>query len=1027
MKPMKIAELSIKQPVFITMVILAVLVLGLVSYTRLGVDMMPDISLPVVAVTVANPGVGPEEIETQITKPIEDAVSAINGLKRVTSTSSEGVAVIVAEFNLEKDAQLASTEVREKIAAIRNTLPRESLEPVIDKVDFSAVPVVTYYITAKIRGLSLVDVRTVVDEKLKPQIERVNGVGKVSILGGLEREIQIGVDPDKLNALGLSITQVGQAIRTENINIPAGRVTQTNFDFLIRTNAEFKRVDELNRIIVANPGGSPVTLQEVAEVTDGYKTRTAISRINGQECVSVVVQKQSGTNTVKTARAVKKAMVRIEKNYPDLSVVLGTDESVFIEDARNDVVNSLIEGAFLAGLVVLLSFGDLRNTLVTIAGLPVCVIGSFAVMQAFGFSLNIITLLALSLSIGLLIDDAIVVRENIFRHMEKFGKPPRIAAGEGTSEVALAVTATTLTIVAVFMPVAFATGIAGKFFRQFGIVVTGAVLISLFEAFTFAPMLSAVFFKETKRKKEKTLTQRFNILTNRFYDGVAARYRPILSWSLRHRGRIVLMTAGVFIFSIFLMVLLGTGGNPRGNRPEFNIVIQFASGQSLEESSRVVAQIEDLLRKQEEVGNVISIIGTDQGASDEAALNVKLKRTGIAKAYQDKLRPLLAGIPGALITFQDATSLGGAAASALKQQPIQINLKSTDLKSLNLAADRVKGVLSGIPGLVDVNTDYRSPKPEIQIRIDRDRAARLGVNTGSVAQTLRSLVEGDVVSRFRTGEKQVDIRVRESENVRNDLERLVHAIIPTSRGGAITLDQVARLEVVNGPAQIKRSERNRQIVVAANAIKGTAFNEIKAAIQKKLEALNLPGGIAVEFGGQVEENAEQFATLFLSLLLGVVFVYMILASQFGSFVQPFAIMLALPLAIIGAVLGLLVANRMFDTVAFIGLIMLMGLVTKNSILLVDFVNIARRNGMERTEAILSAGTVRLRPILMTTLAMILSMIPVAFGVGTSADFRAPIGITIIGGLISSTILTLVIVPVAYSIIDDWARKFSRKK
>ena len=1020
---MKIVDVSIKQPVFITMVILLLVVLGAVSYTRIGVDLLPDISLPVIAITTVDPGVGPEEIESQVTKPIEDAVSSINGIDKVSSTSMEGVSIVIAQFVLENDAQLAATDVREKVAGIRNILPREIQEPLIEKTDFSAIPVVTYNISSKSGKLSLLDLRTITDDQIKTMVERVDGVGTVTVLGGLEREIQVRVNTDILNSLGLSISQVAQASRAETNNLPAGRVTEKSVDFLIRTNAEFKQVEDLNRVIIASPGGNPVYLNHVAIIKDSYKTRQSISRNNGTECVSLVVQKQSGTNSVKVADAVKTVIRKNDKKFPDIVFQMAVDESVFIKDSRDDVIKSLIAGAILAGLVVLFSFGDLRNTLITIAGLPVCIVGAFAIMYFAGFTLNVITLMSLSLSIGLLIDDAIVVRENIFRHMEKLGKEPRIAAQEGTSEVGMAVTATTFTLVSVFLPVAFATGISGKFFKQFGITVTAAVLISLFEAFTFAPMLSAYFFKKVKRGQSSNRFQRF---METFYDRLGNRYRPVLRWSLRHRKTVIGIILIVFFISAFLFRFLGTGGTGRGNRPDFNLAVQCDSGSSLENTERTVRRIENILYHRPEIRDVYSVIGTTDGASDMAQINVRLKRQDITKEFQDRLRPLLAGIPGATITFQEAGSLTGAAANNLRQLPIQINLKSSNLSDLTRAGEMVKSAMNAVQGLVDVNTDYRAPKPEIQIRIDRDRASRLGVSTFQIASFMRSMVDGDISSQFRSGEKLIDIRVRAADDIRENLDRLSKAYIPVMKGGSVALSQVARFEVVNGPTQIKRNERTRQIAIAANILKGTPLNEIQAEVVKKLKTLDLPEDVTVEFGGQVEQVVEQFTTLFVSLILGVVFVYMILASQFNSFIQPFAIMLALPFSIIGAVLGLLVFNKLFDMTAFIGLIMLMGLVTKNSILLVDYANVLQRRGVKRSEAIVEAGSTRLRPILMTTLAMILGMLPVAFSIGASSDFRAPIGVTIIGGLISSTILTLIIVPVVYSILEDQVAKRSRK-
>ncbi len=1020
---MKIADISIRQPVFITMIIVALLVIGALSYSRLGVDLMPDISLPIIAVTVANPGVGPEEMESQVTKPIEDVLSTINGLNKLTSTSAEGVAVIVAQFVLEKDPQIASTEVREKVASIRNTLPREIIEPIINKFDPTAAPIVSFAILSQNGQISLPEVRTVVEDKIKPLVQQVDGVGSVDIIGGLEREIQVEASLGKMNAQGISIAQISQAIRGENLNMPAGRVTEKSQDFLVRTKAEFTSLEEMEGIVVASLAGHPVYLNDLAVVKDAFKTKRTISRINDQECISLIVQKQSGTNTVKVADQVHKTMAAIQAANPNLDIRTTTDSSLMIKDSRDDVINNLVLGIILAGLVVFFSFGDLRSTLITVAGLPVCIIAAFTVMSALGYTVNIITLLALSLSVGLLIDDAIVVRENIFRHMEKLHQDPHKAASDGTSEVGLAVTATTMTIVAVFLPVAFTTGIAGKFFRQFGVTVAAAVLISLFEAFTFAPMLSAYFFKKVAKNNRKTLASRFQNFVSWIYDQLGNNYRPLLRWALNHRKTIIAVTTVIFVLSAYLFTVIGTGGTPHGERPEFNLQIQTASGSSLDQTDKIVRSIEGILHRQPEIGDVATVVGSTDGSSDVATINVKLTiPTNEARGYQDRLRPLLADVPGASITFQEASSMGGAAFASMRQLPVQINLKGTHLDSLTKASEEVKLALQSINGLVDVNSDNRPAKPEIQIRVDRERASRLGVGTFQIASFMRSFIDGDTSSKYREGDKLVDIRVRASEKVRSDIDRLGRVYLPTMRGVSITLDQVGRLENINGPTQIKRADRTRQIVIGANILRGRALNEITQKVNAALAGIRFPSDVSYVFGGQVEQNREMFASLMLALLLAIVFVYMVLASQFGSFVQPFVIMLALPLSIIGAVLGLLLANKLFDMVAFIGLIMLMGLVTKNSILLVDYTNVLRRRGMKRFEAIIEAGSTRLRPILMTTMAMILGMIPVAAGIGTSSSFRAPIGYTIIGGLISSTLLTLIIVPVVYSILDDMVLK-----
>ena len=521
---------------------------------------------------------------------------------------------------------------------------------------------------------------------------------------------------------------------------------------------------------------------------------------------------------------------------------------------------------------------------------------------------------------------------------------------------------------------------------------------------------------------------RFQDRVTGFYEFLGGNYRPILRWALRHRAIMVGLTTIVFVLSAYLFTVVGTGGTPHGDRPEFNLQVQTASGSSLDQTDAIIRGIEAKLRQQPEITDIATVVGSTDGSSDVATINVKLSlSTKESRGYEDVLRPKLIGIPGATLTFQEASSMGGAAFSSLQQLPIQINLKGTDLSVLGRASDMVLVALRGISGLVDVNSDNRPPKPELQIQIDRERASRLGTGTAQIAGTMRSIVDGDIASKYREEEKLYDIRVRATEDLRFNLERLGRVYLPTMRGGTITLDQVAGLLTVNGPTQIKRADRTRQIMIGANILRGRPLNEITQKVNAALASLGLPRGVTYQFGGQVEQNQKMFASLGLALGLAIVFVYMVLASQFGSFIQPFALMLALPLSIIGAVLGLLIANKLFDMVAFIGLIMLMGLVTKNSILLIDYINQLRRKGLKRFEAIIEAGSTRLRPILMTSLAMILGMIPVAAGFGTSSSFRAAIGYTIIGGLISSTILTLVVVPVVYSILDDIVRKAGRKK
>ena len=1022
---MKLANISVRQPVFVTMLMSAILVIGIVSYTRIAVELFPDISLPIVAVTTVYQGAGPEEVETQVTKPVEEALSSLNGVESIRSTSSEGISVVIVEFKLEQDPRQAATDVRDKVASVRNELPRDVFDPVIDKFDPSASPIISFGVVGRNRAMPLDRIRSIVEDEIKPLVERLDGVASVEIIGGLEREIHVNVDYNSLRARNLSILQIVQALRAENLNLPAGRLAEGQHEMLLRTQGEFRSVQEISDIIVASPGGVPIYLKEVASVEDGFKEQRSISRLNGTPCVVFSVRKASGSNTVTVAQAVQKQIERFKQSRPDIDIRLSADESEFIREAKNDVMLSLLLGALFASTVVFVSFGDFRNTLITVAGLPICIIGAFAVMYYLGYSMNVITLLALSLSVGLLIDDAIVVRENIFRRMEEFGEDSMTAAREGTSEVGLAVTATTLTIVAVFVPVAFATGIAGKFFREFGLTVAAAVMISLLEAFTFAPVLSAYYFKKVERGRETAFGRMIASLA-RMYDRINEVYRPALVWSLNHRKSVLAVATFLFIGSLALVSLVGFGGSPRGERTEFNVLLEYPSGFNLGKSDAMTREFEGIMSSQKEVQDVFAVVGTTDGAVDQAFLHIRLQPGWKSKEFQDRIRPVLERVPGVKLTFQETSSFSGAAASALLQLPIQINVRGTDIAALTAVSDEIKRRISTVSGLVDVSSNLRSPRPEIQVHANRERASQLGVSTSQLATVVRACVGGDVATKFRQGEKEIDVRVRLEEADRRSLGQVTSLVVPTIRNTFVTLGQIAELRVVSGPTQISRQNRSRQIVVGGNISRDRALGDVMNDVGASLAGMTVPEGISLSYGGQAEQTSESFKSLGLSLLLAIIFVYMVLASQFGSFLQPFTIMLALPLAVIGAFVALLVVKRPFDTMAFIGLIMLMGLVTKNSILLIDYVNQDRRRGMKRSDAIVSAGMKRLRPILMTTLAMILGMIPVAMTFGTSTGFRVSMAVTIIGGLVSSTLLTLVVVPVVYTILDDVAARVMQR-
>jgi len=1002
---MWVSDTSIKQPVFVTMLMLALLVVGILAYFTIPVDLLPDVSIPVVSVTTVYPGASPDEIETRVTKVLEESLGSLNGVDTIQSTSAEGISQLVIRFQLEHSASEGVRDVQERIAAIRNRLPQDIQEPVIQRFDLSALPIMSFAIAPKDRSFAPGELRNRVENDIQPLFERIEGVASVNVSGGREREIHVNLNLAALRARHISPQQVVGAIQAQNLSVPAGHITENGQNLLIRTPGEFDSLDDLRNIVVGG-GSAPVFLRDIATVEDSFKEASRYSRLNGQDSVVLSIQKQSGTNTVQVADAVKEEIARIEADNPDLRVVIARDQSGFVRDSTNDALFDLLLGGLGAMLIVLLFFRDMRNTLVTVAGLPVIMIGTFGVMKATGLTFNMITLLALSLSVGLVIDDAIVVRENIFRHME-MGKHPKEASREGTAEVALSVMAMTFTIVSVFLPVAFTTGITGRFFRSFGLTVAFAVLISLIEAFTFAPMLSAYFFKQQEAKTEEEQMGRTYRVIDRYY-------RAILGWTLRHKVVTAFIALAFFAVSLATLPFLKFAFLSNVGENSVNLGIKLPPGTTLQQTDNTARQVETVLAQRPDVVDVLSSVG-GPGSPEQASFFVKLRKGVTGEEIEKDLRASLAGIPG--LAFGNGGMEGGSPTS-ITGRAIQIKLLTTgDFHNLDVASQKVMDAIRDVPGLVDLARSYEPGKPEMQIVVDRQRAADFGLTTAQIGSTVRMLINGQKASRYRLDGDEADILVRLRPEDRQNTAGLLSLYVSTPRGTPIPLGSVARLERTSGPTQILRENQQREIIVGANAL-GRTQNEVVQDIRKRLEKVTLPPGIEVSYGGQTEQMQKSFRSLVTAMLLAIIFVYMVLASQFGSFTQPLVIMLALPLSFVGAFLALFVTDKPLDMMAMIGMIMLMGLVTKNSIMLVDFTNQARRRGLDRDDALLESGPLRLRPIMMTTLALIVGMFPVALGMGAGGGFRATMAIAVIGGLITSTLLTLLLVPAAYGLLDD---------
>ena len=1008
---MWISDTSIKRPVFATMVIMSFMVLGIVSLTRLGIDLFPDVNFPFVNVSVVYPGAGPEEVETLVTRPIEDAVAGINGVKRVISTSTEGFARIGVELRLEVDAQAATAEVREKVAAIRERLPEQIKDPTIQRFDVAALPIATYAVGSSQPS----DVtRRQVEDDLKPLLSQIDGVAAVEVNGGQVRELQVNLDPRRLEALNLPLTEVANKLALDNMDVPGGQVRRDGKAVSLRTKGQYAAAAQIENVILRSSGGSTVRVRDVGTVVDGYEDRTSTTRLDGNDAVSFSIRKQSGANTVDVQRKIDAALEKAGPSFPQLQIkTVHTDAEGIIENV-SDVRRHIIFGGIMAVLVVFVFMRDWRSTAITAIALPTSVIATFFFMYAAGFTINMMTLMAMSLVIGILIDDAVVVRENIYRHMEH-GEDPYTAAQKGTSEIGLAVMATTFTILAVFLPVGFMTGIVGQFFKSFALTIAFAVSISLLVAFTLDPMLSSRFVRFIPlEERTRTAFGRFLERVGAFYDRIDQRYHRLLSWAVEHPWKIVATATVVFLASMSTLTFIGTEFVPVEDRGEFVVNVEAPPGTAFEQTVAYVADVEKLVRQEPEVRQIFSTVGVE-GSTLKAALRVKTtkrdKRERKLDAIKDDMRKRLAGVPLLRLTVSDPEFMQGAPAQA----PLSVYLRGDDMVELQRLNEEVVAKVKAVRGAVDVDSSLESGQPEMVANINRELAADMGFDVGSVAMQLRGMVEGVVPTRLRERDKEYDIRVRLAPEFRDDFDTIGRTPIYSATGAVVRARDIVRMEPQVGPAAIEREQRSRQAKINIE-LDNRSLGEVTADVQKVMESIKMPPGIQWGFAGDVEMMQETAVAMGLALLLATAFIYIVLASQFESFLEPMLIMTSLPLALVGALLAILLTGKNLGMPAMIGVVMLMGLVTKNAILLVDLTNQYVREGMSVKDALLKAGPVRLRPILMTTIAMILGMLPSAMGNGEGSDFRAPISIATIGGLITSTMLTLVVVPVSYLLL-----------
>jgi len=1035
-------RVSLKNPVFATMLMAALVVLGLFAYQRLKVDQFPNIDFPVVVVSTEYPGASPEIVESEVSKKIEEAVNSIAGINALTSRSYESQSVVVIEFQLHIDGRKAAEDVREKVAIVRPTLRTEVKEPKVLRFDPASRAVWSLAVLPDAsvgKTPSAVEITNWSEQVLKKRLENVRGVGSVSLVGGTKREINLYLQPAAMEALGVSAEQVVQAVRNENQDLPAGAIRSLEQERTVQIESRMRRPEDFGRIIVGRKGAAPIYLSQVARVQDGAQELDSLALYNGQRTLLLTVQKAQDENTIEVIDGLVKTAQSLQAELPTgLRLAPVTDASRPIRVAVENVRRTLVEGAILTVLIVFLFLNSWRSTVITGLTLPISLIGTFMFMQMFGFTINMVTLMALSLCVGLLIDDAIVVRENIVRHVQ-MGKNAYEASMQGTQEIGLAVLATTLSIVAVFLPIGFMQGIIGKFFHEFGITIVAAVLISMFVSFTLDPMLSSIWHDPAihahgQQAPAVTLYDRTLGRVTRWFeastDRLAEAYQRILAWSLVHKRKTVLLAVGIFLLSLAMIRFVGTEFVPKADFSETTVNFQTPIGSSLEATEAKARQVEAILREFPEVRYTLTTLNTGNALGKyNASIYVRLvdrqQRQRSVDQMSAALRERLQRVPGITVTHVGTLDAVGG------NKQIEFSILGPDQRELERLARQALAQLRAVPGLVDLDSSVRPDKPTVAVQVQRESAADLGLGTAQLGAPLRTLVAGQTVGNWRAPDDQTyDVNVRLAPEARNspqDLERLPFAVGTASDGAPriVRLGQVAKVVESTGSTQINRRELSREVAINANTY-GRAMGEVSKDIRQVMDAIHLPPGYRYQFGGSTKNMAESFGYALSALVMAVIFIYMILASQFKSFLQPLALMTSLPLTLIGVVLALMLFRSTLSLFSIIGVIMLMGLVTKNAILLVDFAIRAREGGMDRSEALLMAAKVRLRPILMTTLAMIFGMVPLAFALTEGSEQRAPMGQAVIGGVITSSLLTLVVVPVVYCYMDDLAQWLRRR-
>lgn len=1028
---MKIHELSVKRPVAVLMCVLIVLVLGGVSFSKIPVDLMPDINLPIAIVSTNYLGVAPQEMESIITRPIENTIATVNNIKAIQSISGEGSSIIIAEFNSGTDMDFATLQMREKVDMVKGFLPDGVNSPLVMKLDPNMMPVLILSITNNQDEAML---KQFADEYIKPRLERIEGIASVGLTGGRTEEIQVNVDPEKAAGYGISLNQIISILQTENLNLPGGVVEYADKKLLVRSTGEFENIEQIKNLPIALPSGAIIYIRDIADVIDSNKPIDSYSRTNGKGSISLSLQKQTNANTVNVTRAIKKELAKIGEEYSDLSIDLVFDQGEFIELAINSVAKNAIIGGFLAVLILFIFLKNMRTTLIIATAIPISIIATFVLIFFAKISINIVSLGGLALGVGMLVDNAIVVLENIYRHRIE-GHSNKKAALLGTEEVGRAILASTMTTIVVFLPIVFTQGMAAEIFKEMAMTIAFSLLASLIVALSFVPMLSSKFIKITKAKEnsDDKLRNKLFIKWDNAINAIDRLYRRVLVWVLRHKVKTSIIVGLIFVLSLALIPFIGSEFFPAMDQGMFSISVEMPKGSLIDSTNEIVKELENLLLQIPEMeimnvsvggGDIMS--GLSGSSSDSASIRASLKplseRKRSTRDIVEEIRKQVKNIAGAEIKVSDlSASFGGMSGGGA----ISILIRGPDLEMLEDISKDVEKIVQDTEATRQVELSVSEGRPEAQIFINRDKASSYGLSAAQVASVVRASVDGRIATTYKFQGSEIDIKVQYPEEKRRTLEQLKSVSLLSPMGVQIPLEDIASIEITKGPVSIYRLDQERFVMVQGDVF-GKSVGEVNSELKDKLDNYSLPPGYSVKFTGEDEQMVEAFMDLTLALILAIFLVYMVMAIQFESLINPLIIMFSVPVAYSGSLIGLAITNKALSVPAFIGVIMLAGIVVNNAIVLVDYINTLRERGLDKEEAIIKAGPIRLRPILMTTLTTILAMIPLALGIGEGAEAMAPMAIVVMFGLTTSTLLTLLIVPVVYCILDDFSLNFKRK-